>query len=58
MPDTSPLVTPRELGQQIGVDSKTIRRYLRSKFGKLDAFTSRWLLDDEKVDDVRRHFSR
>jgi hypothetical protein len=58
MPDTNSEVTPRELAQQIGVDPRTIRAYLRTQYGTLDAFTTRWRLDEERADDVRRHFAR
>ena len=51
-------VTPSELARELGVQPKTIREYLRSKYGLLASRNeTRWLLDGQQAADVRREFS-
>ncbi|WP_146188143.1 hypothetical protein [Mycetocola zhujimingii] len=49
-------VTPAELARELGIAAKTIRAYLRSKYGKLPAFVTRWHLTSAQADDVRNRF--
>ena len=46
-------VTPNELAVELGVTALTIRNYLRSKYGVLPPFVTRWHLDPERAADVR-----
>lgn len=51
--------TPRELAVQIRVDQRRIRKYLREVYRPNgENKNARWLLDDEQIADVRRHFAR
>ena len=51
-------VTPKELALELGVTDRSIRVYLRSKYGTLPAFETRWHLSSERAAGVREHFSR
>lgn len=56
---TAEPVTPKELARDVGVNPKTIRAYLRSKYGLLGSRNeTRWLLDEAQAADVRREFQR
>ena len=46
-------LTPNELALELGVTGLTIRTYLRSKYGVLPPFVTRWHLDPERAADVR-----
>lgn len=50
-------ITPEELARQLGVSGRQVRRYLRSKYGKLPPFVSRWNLSSAQTADVRAHFA-
>jgi hypothetical protein len=50
--------TPRTLARELGVSPKSIRAFLRTNYGKLDAFTTRWLLSDDQARAVRTRFSK
>lgn len=53
------LITPAELARELGVSARSIRVYLRGKYGRLEESNeTRWRLDDVDADDVRRTFSR
>jgi len=49
-------VTPADLEQELGVPQKSIRTYLRSRYGTLQAEADRWRLVPSQADDVRVHF--
>jgi hypothetical protein len=49
-------ITPGDLAGELGVRPKQVRDYLRSKYGTLPAFVSRWNLTRAQTDDVRAHF--
>lgn len=49
--------TPSSLSQELGVDPKSIRAWLRKKYGRLEGET-RWLLDPTRADAVRAHFRK
>jgi hypothetical protein len=56
--DSVPL-TPNDLARELGVSPRTIRAYLRSKYGVLAGRSeTRWRLGGEQVADVRREFRR
>lgn len=52
------IVTPADLSRELHRDQKTIRAYLRRKYGKLPPHDSRWNLTAEQADDVRRYFRK
>jgi hypothetical protein len=52
------LITPNDLARELGVSAKKIREYLRSKYGKLSSFETRWHLTESQASDVRVHFSQ
>lgn len=49
-------VTPADMSRELHRDQKTIRAYLRRKYGKLPPLDSRRNLTNEQADDVRRYF--
>lgn len=51
------VTTPAELARELHVRPQAIRDYLRSRYGTLDAFTSRWHLTRAQADEVRAHFA-
>ncbi len=51
------LITPNDLARELGVSAKTIRDYLRSKYGTLPSFETRWHLTESQASDVRAHFN-
>lgn len=56
--DSEP-VTPNDLARELGVTPRTIRAYLRSKYGRLAGRNeTRWQLDGGQATDVRREFQR
>ncbi len=50
-------VAPAELARELGVSQRRIRAFLRSQWGKLDTWTTRWVLTDEQITAVRGHFA-
>lgn len=52
----SDVVTPADLARELGVTQKRIRAFLRSGWGTLDNWTTRWQLTDEQVRAVRSEF--
>lgn len=50
-------ITPAGLSRELGIPQKTIRDYLRAKYGTLPEFVSRWRLTEEQADDVKRNLS-
>lgn len=50
-------LTPAHLSLELNVPQKRIRDVLRDEFGVLPEGTSRWALDDERAESVRRHFA-
>ena len=52
----APRVTPAELGRELHVDPKAIRRFLRLVYGKRSEIDRRWDLDEEQVRAVRERF--
>ncbi|WP_159448504.1 hypothetical protein [Demequina sp. NBRC 110052] len=51
--------TPRELANRIGIDQRRIRVFLRSEYRPNgEDKNARWLLDDEQVAEVKKHFGR
>jgi len=51
------MITPSELGAELRVDAKAIRRFLRMSFRRSPAeHGQRWDLDDRTADAVRAHF--
>jgi len=51
-------ITPNDLARELGVSAKKIRDYLRSKYGNLPSFETRWHLTESQASDVRAHFSQ
>lgn len=49
-------ITPADLARELGVTPKTVRDYLRSTYGTLPAFVSRWHLTAAQATKVREHF--
>ena len=52
------LITPNGLARELGVSAKKIRDYLRSNYGTLPSFETRWRLTELQASDVRAHFSQ
>ncbi|WP_438853911.1 DUF6998 domain-containing protein [Agromyces sp. M3QZ16-3] len=52
----SDVVTPAELARELGVTQKRIRAFLRSGWGTLDSWTTRWQPTDQQVSAVRDEF--
>ena len=48
--------TPKDLARELGVTPRQIRVYLRSKYGVLGPFETRWQLDSLRAADVAAHF--
>lgn len=48
--------TPAHLARELGVTQKRIRAFLRSRWGKLDDWTTRWSLTEGQIAAVRTHF--
>ncbi|GAA1210849.1 hypothetical protein [Rhodoglobus aureus] len=53
---TDPL-TPKDLASELNVSAKQVREYLRSKYGTLPPFETRWQLSDAQASEIRAHFS-
>jgi len=53
----SQALTPAELARELSVPARSIRGYLRSKYGVLEFPETRWHLDASQANDVRAHFS-
>ena len=51
-------VTPKELAAELDVSPRAVRRFLRSLYGTLPVFESRWHLPPDRADLVRQHFSK
>lgn len=51
------VTTPTELARELNVRAQGIRDFLRSRYGTLDSFTSRWHLTRAQADEVRAHFA-
>jgi hypothetical protein len=49
-------ITPKGLAQELPVTDKTIRAYLRERFGAEHDLGTLWLLKPQQADDVRRRF--
>ena len=49
-------VTPKDLANELGVDQRAIRVFLRKKYGLLPPFVSRWKLEPSRAEGVRERF--
>ncbi|WP_198169789.1 DUF6998 domain-containing protein [Agromyces laixinhei] len=50
-------IAPAELARELGASQRRIRAFLRSQWGKLDTWTTRWVLTEEQITAVRGHFA-
>jgi hypothetical protein len=48
-------LSAKAVAQMLGTDGRTLRKFLRLKFGKV-GHGNRWVIDPEDVDDIRRGF--
>ena len=49
--------SPKQLAEELEVDAKRIRAYLRSNFPRVaEAKNTGWMLDSDVADEVREHF--
>lgn len=54
---TTGSIAPKQLAEELGVDPKRIRAYLRSNYSRDDsAKNTNWALTAEVANDVRKHF--
>ena len=52
----SNITTPADLARELDISAKAVRTFLRSVYGVLPPFMSRWLLDAKQAAYVRDHF--